>query len=200
MNIKVSAQEKYELINSGILLEQGAKLSDDGKYKEAIELYNKIPRSDTNYSVVLHELSYSSYLDSSFESSVNYAKEGMGLFPEKATDWYSLIANSLDAMEKRKEALTYYDSTLKLNPNNYLTWFNKGISFYNLERFEDAKACFQKAILIYPYHPSSHFFLGAICASQGKVAEAMLSFTTSLLINPDNRYKGRAVSYLTNIA
>jgi hypothetical protein len=44
------AQNTPELINSGDLIAQGTKLSDDGKYKEAIQLYSKISRSDTNYS------------------------------------------------------------------------------------------------------------------------------------------------------
>ena len=43
-----SAQSQPELLNSGDLIEQGVKFNDDGKYKEAIEVYSKVSRSDTN--------------------------------------------------------------------------------------------------------------------------------------------------------
>ena len=51
--------------------------------KDAIALYSKVPSSDTNYSIALHELSYNSYLDSAFDASFKYAQEGIALFPEK---------------------------------------------------------------------------------------------------------------------
>lgn len=200
LNNPVNAQEKFDLINSGSLLQEGSKLDKDGKYKDAVTLYSKIPRSDTNYSTALYQLSYSNYLDSSFETSINYAKEGLHLFPAKATEWYALMGNTFDAMERRDEALKYYDSALALNQADYFTWFNKGITFYNLKRYTDAKACFQRTVLIYPYHTSSHYFLGVIAAAEGNIAGAMLSFTTNLLINPDNRYRDRAVNYLSSLS
>lgn len=194
------AQNKPELINSGDLLTQGTKLNDEGKYKEAIELYSKISRSDTNYSDALHELSYSCYLDSQVEASLNYAQTGLKLFPEKAADWYSLMGNAYDEGEKRDQAISCYDSALKSRPYNYLTWFNKGIAFYNLNRYDDAKACLQRAVLINPYHPSSHYFLGVICVAQGKIVPAMLSFTTCLLANPEGRYLNSATKYLGRLS
>ncbi len=193
----ISAQQAPELINSADVIAQGTKQNDDGNYKNAIKLYSKISRSDTNYSDALHELAYSSYLDSQFNESINYAEKGLELFPENSADWYSQIANAYDALTRHADAISYYDSSLKFNPYSFLTWFNKGIAFYNFNKLEDAKTCFQKTILINPYHASSHYYLGYICYRQGKIPQAMLSFSTNLLINPDNRYKSQSIYYLS---
>ncbi|HYK44454.1 MAG TPA: tetratricopeptide repeat protein, partial [Parafilimonas sp.] len=194
------AQNTPELINSGELIAQGAKLNDDGKYKEAIQLYSKISRSDTNYSAALHELAFSCYVDSQIEASLNYARTGLKLFPEKSAEWYTLMGNAYDQGHQRNEAIRCYDSALKLRPYNYLTWFNKGIACYNINQYDEAKACLQRAVLINPYHSSSHYFLGAICVAQGKIVPAMLSFTTCLLANPGSRYMNSATKYLSQLS
>jgi antitoxin component YwqK of YwqJK toxin-antitoxin module/Tfp pilus assembly protein PilF len=194
------AQQNNELINSGDLLDKGAKLHDDGKYKEAIALYSKISRSDTNYARALHELAWSNYLDSNFEACKNFASTGLKLFPQQSADWYNLIAIALDDMKHPEDAIKYYDSTIQLNPNNYLAWFNKGITLYNQKKYDESLNCLQKCIVIYPYYTSAHYFLGLIAVEKGWLPQAMMSFTTNLLIDPTNKYAGYAVKQLSNIA
>jgi tetratricopeptide (TPR) repeat protein len=148
-------------VNSGAILEQSSNLYENGGYDKAIELYNTVSCNDTNYSTILHELAYASYMDSSYEKSISYAKAGASLnSPEKAGDWYNLIGNTLDITGKRKEAVVYYDSLLLLKPKSYLGWFNKGIAYSNMENYEESKKCLEKALLIFPFHASSHYFLG----------------------------------------
>ncbi len=45
----ISAQDNNRLIASRPIIESAVKKYDEGLYKEAIALYKKIPRSDTNY-------------------------------------------------------------------------------------------------------------------------------------------------------
>jgi antitoxin component YwqK of YwqJK toxin-antitoxin module len=196
----LSAQDREEPVNSGAILEQCGQLYENGGYDKAIELYNTVSSNDTNYSTILHELAYASYMDSSYEKSISYAKRGLAEFPEKAGDWYNLIGNTLDITGKRKEAVVYYDSLLLVNPNSYLGWYNKGIAYSNMENYEESKKCLEKALLIFPFHASSHYFLGVIAAKEGKLVPAMLSFSTCLLMNPEGKYSGSCVTYLNNIA
>ncbi|QEC68406.1 tetratricopeptide repeat protein [Panacibacter ginsenosidivorans] len=198
--LTVRAQDKEEPVNSGAILEKCSKLYEDGAYTKAIELYKTVSRNDTNYSTILHELAYASYMDSDYEKSISYAKQGLAEFPEKSGDWYNLIGNTLDITGKRKEAVVYYDSLLLINPNSYLGWYNKGIAYSNMENYADAKKCLQKALLIYPFHTSSHYFLGVIAAKEGNIVPAMLSFSTCLLMNPESKYSGSCVTFLNNIA
>jgi len=120
-----STQAQRTLVNSGQLLKEGSKLHDEGNYKKAIALYARISRSDTNYSTALYQLSLSSYLDSNFIGSRQYAETGMQLFPEKGNEWYSLIGNSLDDLNKTDSALYYYDKALQLNPLPFTALLSK---------------------------------------------------------------------------
>jgi len=136
------AQHATPLINSGKVLDEGRKLHDNKKYKDAIALYKTVPRSDTNYAAVLHELSLSNYKDSNFAESKKYARLGLELFPYKVNDWYNLLANALDEEGKVDEAQKMYDSVLMLNPNDYVTLYNKGLSFYKKSVSQKRKLTF----------------------------------------------------------
>lgn len=198
--LSVKAQNADEPLNSGAVLKQGSKLYDEAAYTKAINLYKTVSRNDTNYSLILHELAYASYMDSALEESMRYARQGLVAFPEKKADWYNLLGSSLDKMGKRKEALVFYDSLIILNPYNYLGWYNKGIAYLNLENYSEAKKCLEKELLIYPYHASAHYFLGYINVKEGKLVPAMLNFTTCLLMKPDGMYTTSCVTFLNNIS
>ncbi|BAV06209.1 phophatidylinositol-4-phosphate 5-kinase [Filimonas lacunae] len=187
-------------MNSGELLEQGAKLHDDGKYKEAIALYRKISRNDTNYSRSLHELSLSSCADSNFQAAIAYAEEGLKLYPDLINDWYPLLANANDYLGKWEEAVSYYDKLLAVNPYDYQTWFNKGIAYYRVKNYVDAQKSFQQSVIIYPFYASPHYFMSVIAYSEGKLPQAMLSAATYLLMKPDGRYRKNCINLLNSVA
>lgn len=188
------------LVNSGKLLKEGSKLHDEGEYKKAIVLYSQISRSDTNYSKALYELSMSSYLDSNFIGSRQYAEKGLQLFPEKANEWYSLMGSALDDLGKTDSALYYYDKALQLNPHDYSAYFNKGVLQFRQKKVKEAKECFQMTVLVFPYYASAHYYLGVLAEQEGNLIPAMLSYTTCLLINPQTTKLSSTIINLTNIA
>ena len=194
------AQENNPLINSGKLIETGLKLHDDKKYKEAIETYKMIDRSDTNYVDALYELSYSYYVDSQFEKSLEYARLGMKLFPQKNTQLSMQAANSLDDLKRPNEAIKLYDSALIRNPQGYLLYFNKGVLNYNSKKYEEAKKNMQQCLLINPFYSSAHYFLGNIYMFQGNMVPALLAFKTYLLVAPTGRYQTNAITTISNIS
>jgi antitoxin component YwqK of YwqJK toxin-antitoxin module len=198
--LNVSAQNKQPLINSGETLKQGFKLHDDGKYKEAIALYKQIPRSDTNYSKALYELAYSSYSDSNFIASKQYAELGLKLFPDEATQWYLQIANAEDELGNTEKAIFFYDKIIAVNPNDYINWFNKGVTYFKKKDYTEAKKSLQKCLLIYPYYASAHYYLGAISVEEGKPVQAMLSFCANLFMTPESKHLGKVITNLSAIA
>ncbi len=193
-------QHTNELVNSGELLQQGQQLHDDGRYKEAIALYKKIPRSDTNYADALQELALSCYNDSAFEESKNYATLGLNLFPERRNSWYSYLANAADELGKDDEAIAYYQKILQANPNDYTAMFNMGVTYYNQDKYDEAETWLKKTLLVYPFYTSAHYFLGIIELDRSHLPQALMSFSTVFLINPEYRRSSTIVKYLTDIA
>jgi antitoxin component YwqK of YwqJK toxin-antitoxin module/Tfp pilus assembly protein PilF len=194
------AQEPAPLVNSGDVLRKGSKLHDDRQYKEALRLYQTISRSDTNYSTALHELAYTCYADSQFEASYAYAAKGLELFPAKQSDWYGLMANACDELNRNSEALRLYDKAIEYNPHSYTAVFNKGICYYKMKKFAEAKQQMQQTLLIYPYYSSAHYYLGAISYEEGQMVPALMSFAMALAVNPENRYLKNTITYMSSIA
>jgi len=194
------AQTNNPLINSGELIKNGLKLHDEKKYKEAIEEYLKINRSDTNYANALYELSYSYYADSQFDKSLEYAKLGLQQFPQKYSMFSMQAANALDDMKKSDESLKLYDSALILAPQSYLLYFNKGIVNYKLKNYDEAKKNMQKCLLINPYYSSAHYFLGNIYLFQGNLIPALLAYKTYLLIAPSGKYYVNVITTMGDIS
>ena len=188
------------LIDSKEVIQKGVALHDDGKYKEAIAEYLKVPRSDTGYADVLHELILSYYNDSNFVEAEKYANKALSLYSAKNTDWYNLLANIYDDTKRTDLALKAYDTILALNPYSYITYFNKGVTFMRELKYDDAAINFEKCLVLDPYYSSAHYFLAQMALVKGNLVQAMMSFTTCLMVSPDNKYEKNSVSFLNSIA
>ena len=199
---KLQAQRELlnPLIDSKEVIAKGIALHDDGKYKEAIAEYIKVPQSDTGYADVLHELILSYYKDSNFVEAERLANIGLSRFPDKSIDWYHLLANVYDDTQRSDLALKAYDTILAQNPYSYITYFNKGITLVRQSKYDDAAINFQQCIMLDPYYASAHYFLGQLALAKGNLVQAMMSFTTSLIVSPENRYSKNAISILNSIA
>lgn len=191
---------KNPLINSKEIIAKGVKLHDEKKYKEAVAEYMKVPVSDTNYADVLTEMITSFYADSNYTAAEKYVQTGLDLFPEKKLILLRLLADIYDDTKRSALAGPVYDSIIAGNKYDYLTYFNKGISLYRQEKLDEAVVNFQKTIMLNPYYPSAHYFLGVISMQKGNLVEAMMSFITNLLTSPGNKYYQKAISHLSAIA
>jgi antitoxin component YwqK of YwqJK toxin-antitoxin module/Tfp pilus assembly protein PilF len=198
--VNVVAQDALKSINSAEVMARGADMYSKKKYKEAVEIYKSISRNDTNYVDVLRDLSQVYYADSNYQAGKEKAEEGLKFYPEKADEWFNLIANNLDQQARQKEAIAYYDSIILHYQHAYLAWFNKGISYYNSKQMAEAKKCLQQSILINPYYPPAHYQLGNIASEEGNLVAAILSYSTSLIVNPESKYSANCVTMLSNIS
>src|SRR6185503_18073731 len=159
---------------------KGVELHDSGRYKAAIVEYLKVPQSDTAFSSVLYELMLSYYSDSNFVEAERYGSLAMALFPNKIAQWYGVLADVYDDTKRIGQALKAYDTILALNPYNYLACFNKGITLFRQQRYDEATINFQQCIMLNPYYTSAHYFLGQLALLKGNMVQAMLSFATNL--------------------
>jgi uncharacterized protein len=196
----LSKSQKNGLINSAELLQESGKLNEAGKHKEALKVLSEISRSDTNYHTALYEKAYTCYVDSSYENCIRFAEDGLIRFPSQAPDWYNILANAYDELGNHEKALSLYDSMLLKFKNNPQGWFNKGITLYKMKNLVDAKKFFQQCILVNPYYSSAHYFLGVIATEEGRLPEAMMSFATYLVLNPDGRYHTNIIKAFTGVA
>jgi tetratricopeptide (TPR) repeat protein len=70
--------------------------------------------------------------------------------PENATAWCTkgMWLTSID--DRNDAAIECYDRALALDPDYALAWYGKGIALWNLEDYDLADSCFEKAVGLDP--------------------------------------------------
>ncbi|MDE5105667.1 MAG: tetratricopeptide repeat protein, partial [Trichodesmium sp. St17_bin3_1_1] len=96
---------------------------------------------------------------------------------------------SLDRkFQQNEEAILTCDEALKIEPNNYKAWNNKGNALGNLERYEEALAAYEKALEIKPYTHYVWEYKGNALRKLERYEEALAAYEKALGIKPDNEY------------
>lgn len=58
---------------------------------------------------------------------------------------------SLHKFERYRKAIEFYDESIKIYPNYFNAWLNKGIAYEKLNLFHEAIICFNIALSINPH-------------------------------------------------
>ena len=187
---KLSSSQSIQLVNSGEIIKSGFALYDSAKYKSALQQFDQVSRSDTNYVYSLYAKARACEADSQFTKALSYCHEALALKEQREhePDLYNTYGNVLDDMGQPEKALAVFDSAIVKYPGYSLLYFNKGVAYLALKRPADAELMFQKTLLINPYMYSAHYQLGLAAIQQGKIIPATLSFIGYLLVYPAGKY------------
>ncbi|MEI9913098.1 MAG: tetratricopeptide repeat protein [Bacteroidota bacterium] len=194
------AQENNPLINSGELIDKAISLHDEGKYKEAIAIYKKITRGDTNYYRAVYEMAYSQMLDSQFVAARQTCETGFARPNDRWPEFFTLYGNLVDDMGDSERAIRIYDSAAKLYPAYSDLYLNKGTTLMKLKQYTEAEEVFKQCLLINPYQASAHYKLGVCAMQQGRLIHAFLSHISYLLLQPSGRYQNNSITSLSTIS
>jgi antitoxin component YwqK of YwqJK toxin-antitoxin module len=200
----VAGQDRKPFIPSGSILDSGTVLYDSGSYRQAIDLFMKVDRNDTNYVKALYNIGLCYYADSQFAKSLYYNRQALAVCrtadPEEEPDLLNQTGNSVDAGGETLNAIPIFDSALRKYPAYSLLAMNKGTMYLKLKRYAEAEAVFKQTLLIDPFSYSSHYKLGLCALNQGKLVPAMLCFVGYLLLTPEGRYHNSCITLLKSIA
>ena len=82
------------------------------------------------------------------------------------------------------EAETIFRQVTKIDPNNFVVYYNLGLAQYSQGELEEAIASYQKAIEINPNNAVAYYNLGLALQNQGELEEAIKQYKLSLEIDP----------------
>lgn len=202
LSVTASAQTTNELIKSEEIIDQGFKLYEENKNKEALALFNKVSPSDTNYVWSLYAKTIACRSDSQFVQALAYCKEGLELKTEREREpqLYAEYGNLLDITGKREQALKLLDSAINIYPAYTNLYLNKATIFIRADKYNEAEKVLQQAVMMSPYSADAHYKLALAAINRGKLVPAYLAFTTSLIMGPEGNYHKSATSILSTIA
>ena len=139
-------------------------------------LFPKLPQIDTESRSKIEKL-----LESRERIKDEIDQEGV----EEFTDDLNL-ANYFLACRKFSESLKYYESALAKNPQSYSGLCNKGLCLFKLSRLDEAKTCYDEALMTYKNIPEAFFMKGKIMFAKQDFAEAVQQFQNVINLESEN--------------
>jgi tetratricopeptide (TPR) repeat protein len=99
---------------------------------------------------------------------------------------YLIKGNAFFKEKKYAEAIDFFDISLQLEPENSISWNNKGLALARVGKYDEALICYEKALEIYP---NDFLFLnnkGNALYKYGDIKRALKTFGVAFEKNPEN--------------
>jgi tetratricopeptide (TPR) repeat protein len=186
---KEEAEKRVEGIKAKFA--QAAGLGNEGKFDEAIALYNEVIADVPQCQECYLNIGAINTRKKDWPAAEAAYKKAIEVKPD-APEPYNGLANVYNAQQKFKEASEMSAEAGKRvaavpgggggASANIL--YNQGAIAWNANDFAKAREHFEAAIKADPNHAESHFMLGKVLINLGKLPEAVTEFETYLKIAP----------------
>jgi superkiller protein 3 len=157
--------------------------------KDAITILEKAVRLQPNYVMANYDLGRAYYEENRYEEGVAVSKRALSDDPEmkyqRSNPGLGATTNlGLCLMEsgRGEEALTCFDKNIGLIVSSF---FNKGLTLYQMDRPKEAAVWFRRVLEIKPNDTSALNLLGQALDADGKFSEAVSCLKKAITIDPE---------------
>lgn len=170
------------------LVQEGTAYHDKGDYEGAIAKYDKALKKDKDNLYALAEKAMSLLSSKNNEEAINVCKIALEKHPgeEALKTVYLTYGNACDGLKQTDKSLEVYDEGLKLFPDFYQLYFNKGVTLASIKKYDEAITCFQKSSALNPKHASSHNAIARLSFVKSKKIPALLAYARFLALEPQS--------------
>lgn len=168
------------------LVRDGIRLHGQRDFDGAIQLYRRALEADPQHGVAQYELTFSLFAKGDCASAVEAAVHGTSLpgTPRQQAQFWSLIGSCKDRLGDPQGGIAAFQRSIALDPANFLTHFNFGVTYARLGQGEAAAASLLRGIKLEPGHASSHFVLSRVLHADGQHAASLLALLRFLSLEP----------------
>lgn len=163
---------------------RGDELVDEGKYEEAIVLYDRAlglePRMAMAWcgkGVALNGLSR-------YQEALGAFDEAIAISPGYAKAWYEK-GIALHGLGRYEEAIAAYDKALEIYPEyGYLAYYGRANALAAMGRYATAVGWYEKALLLEPGQPGAWVRMGDALRAAGDDRGAIKAYDRALALDP----------------
>jgi len=178
------------------LMREGQSLFAAGKYKEALDAFEKARRTNAD-NPFAHNAAGAAYSLLGFNKpAIDCYNTAIGLKPDYAAAYYNRGRAYLREGNS-KLAVEDFTWAIEQETDNPIHYPLRAKAQFNLRRYEDAMADYDRAIELNPGDHASFHGRALIHHRQGRYGEAIRDFTEALRQNPDfaQGYSDRAITF-----
>ena len=167
---------------------EGATLTNEGKYDEAIAKFNAVIAEIPKCSDCYNNLGAIYTRKQEWDKAEEAFKKAIELAPDNV-EAYNGLATIYNAQKKFKEAQAMSAEANKRmatggGAGNAGALYNAAVISWNSNDFPKAHELLTQAVKTDPAHADSHFMLGRVLINLGKLGEAATEFETYLKLAP----------------
>lgn len=180
---EMRTKSNIKLINSREQIKKAIEYNDDEKYDKADRLYSEIPKSDSLYSWALYERALTCYTSNKLDSAMAFCEEGLNLRNNKA-DFYCLLGSIYDDKKMPQKGIEIFKEGLKQFPYNQMMHYNLAVVYIRIDSLNLAEKELLISAKLNPLHFGTHYYLGRVNETKGRIVEAMLCYNMAILLKP----------------
>ncbi|MDR1881752.1 MAG: tetratricopeptide repeat protein [Prevotella sp.] len=168
------------------LIRQGVSLHDKGRYKEAIDCYEKALKINPTSMSAIYEMSLSYLQLKDYDKAIrNSMKVITANFQPLLVDAYIVKGAALAHQYKTDDALKTLNEALEKCGDEYLLHFNLGLCYFNNKDNRMAVHHLRKAIEIDATHSSAFLLYAYALNDLGRWIQSFYAFHFFLLLEPN---------------
>lgn len=184
------AAQSLRPTDTEILLSVAGLLDNVGRYSLAQAAYADVSADDPAY--VQAELGRADALNKSgnVDAAIEVLQTLNRNFPEQPQS-FATLGDTLRRIERNQEANDAYHKALALIPENspalWLIYYNRAITYHQMDQWPEAEADFRKALSFQPDQPQVLNYLGySLVERAEKLDEALDMIERAVTAQPDN--------------
>ena len=159
---------------------------DIGEYETAIGIYHEALRIDPKSTLVNYELAMTYVYLGNYEKAIKHSDIVIKQKKDNVLLAHITKGSALSNLGKTKQAIKTFNDAIKKFGDNYLVYFNLGITYFNTHDNKNAETAFINAITNNPNHNSSHITLAFTEMRLNNRVQAILSLYYFLLLEPSS--------------
>ena len=104
--------------------------------------------------------------------AIAFDDEDIATISPEAEEQFRLGLDRMSRYRQDNESLAFFDAALARDRNFTAAWLAKGVTLHNLHRYDDAIACYDRALALSPGDPSIVKLKAATLSDAGRADEA----------------------------
>ena len=152
---------------------QGFKLEDEGKFEEAIKIFEEAQKIDPNRLGYPYEIGYCYFALKEYKKTIITLEK---LTEHKSVEdvVYQLLGNSYDNMGNPDKAIEIYEAGLKKFPNSGSLYLEMGVMQKGKNDINKELSYYEKGIEVAPNFPSNYYWASKIFCNTTEEVWGML--------------------------